>query len=506
MGGWGIIAADVIVMANLAQIAGSYSFRLVGLDSLADSTFWSTVAGIVWIIVMTYICYRGIEISARIQYALLGIEVFTLVLFAVFALAKVYFGGAPATHIQPSLSWLSPSGLSLTSIVTATLIAVFIYWGWDTAVATNEEADDPASTPGRAAVLSTVLLLLTYAIVSIAAVSVAGVGATGIGIGNPDNAADVFAGMGRVVFGGGVVGAIMVFFLKITVLTSASASTQTTILPTARTSLSMAAFGAIPRRFARIHPRYLTPTDSTIWMGAVSIIFYVGLTLVSSEHPGRHHRGRRPDDRLLLRADRVRVRVVLPQDDVGQAARHPHAGRDPVPRRPPAARRVLLRLRTPTTPLTTARPASAASAVSSSSASGRCSSGVVLMFIYSFISPAYFRGDTLPARARRRVRCSRRPTARCRTFGLPDSGEMPTVIAPDLSNLPPGSDSRRPDHGRGPPRPATTDERLRTRAARSPSGRAAGGRGPTSSRPARRRAAGRWPTAPPARRGCRERR
>jgi len=30
MGGWGIIAADVIVMANLAQIAGSYSFTFVG--------------------------------------------------------------------------------------------------------------------------------------------------------------------------------------------------------------------------------------------------------------------------------------------------------------------------------------------------------------------------------------------------------------------------------------------------------------------------------------------
>ena len=32
MGGWGIIAADVIVMANLAQIAGSYTFQLLGLD------------------------------------------------------------------------------------------------------------------------------------------------------------------------------------------------------------------------------------------------------------------------------------------------------------------------------------------------------------------------------------------------------------------------------------------------------------------------------------------
>jgi amino acid transporter len=53
LGGWGIIAADVIVMANLSQIAGSYTFQLFGLDSLAASTFWTTVAGIVWIIIMT---------------------------------------------------------------------------------------------------------------------------------------------------------------------------------------------------------------------------------------------------------------------------------------------------------------------------------------------------------------------------------------------------------------------------------------------------------------------
>src|SRR3954451_2694968 len=42
LGGWGIIVADVIVMANLAQIAGSYGYRLVGLDSLAGSAGWTT--------------------------------------------------------------------------------------------------------------------------------------------------------------------------------------------------------------------------------------------------------------------------------------------------------------------------------------------------------------------------------------------------------------------------------------------------------------------------------
>ena len=61
--------------------------------------------------------------------------------------------------------------------------------------------------------------------------------------------------------------------LIIAVLTSAAASTQTTILPTARTTLSMARKRAWPRRFADVHPRYLTPSYSTLWMGAVSIVW-----------------------------------------------------------------------------------------------------------------------------------------------------------------------------------------------------------------------------------------
>ncbi len=70
--------------------------------------------------------------------------------------------------------------------------------------------------------------------------------------------------------------------LIIAVLTSAAASTQTTILPTTRTSLSMAAKGAAPSYFARVHPRYLTPSTSTIWFGVISIVWYVGLTYLSS--------------------------------------------------------------------------------------------------------------------------------------------------------------------------------------------------------------------------------
>lgn len=232
---------------------------------------------------MTYICYRGIEVSARIQYGLLGIELIVLVMFSIVALVKVYTHQAEGYSMMPSLSWFWPGGLDFgTVIAPAILTAIFIYWGWDTAVACNEESDDPGRTPGRAAVISTFLLLATYAMVSVAAVAFAGTGTQGIGLGNPDNAADAFAAIGPALFGDSVIGKIGLLLLAASILTSASASTQTTILPTARTTLSMGVYKALPGSFAKIHRTYLTPTTSTIAMGAVSIVFYVLFTLVSS--------------------------------------------------------------------------------------------------------------------------------------------------------------------------------------------------------------------------------
>ena len=66
------------------------------------------------------------------------------------------------------------------------LIAIFIYWGWDTAVSVNEETRDKSRAPGRAAVTSTVVLLVTYVLVTVAAQAFAGVGTKGIGLGNAE--------------------------------------------------------------------------------------------------------------------------------------------------------------------------------------------------------------------------------------------------------------------------------------------------------------------------------
>ena len=160
-----------------------------------------------------------------------------------------------------------------------------------------------------------------------AAQAYAGIGDKGIGLGNPDNAGDVLSVLGHAVFGSSVIGAGLTKLLILMVLSSAAASTLTTILPTARTTLSMAVFQAIPANFKRIHPRHLTPdlVDGRHGPGLDRVLRGPGPA--QPERARRHRRVDRPADRVLLRDDRLRLRVVLPPRAVPQlegAARQGH--------------------------------------------------------------------------------------------------------------------------------------------------------------------------------------
>jgi amino acid transporter len=288
-GGWGIVAADLLVMASLAQVAGQYLFFLIqGPNSAIGgnaSGGWVLLVGILWIVVMTFICYRGVETSANLQKVLLSIEITMLLVMSVTALVRVYGGHPSPGSLHPSLSWLSPSGLTVSAFVPGLILMLFIYWGWDTALSVNEETADKSRTPGRAAIISTVLLLVTYVIVIISMQAFAGIGTKGVGLTNQAHQFDVLSVSGGAIFGTSGPGTVLSRLLILMVLSSAAASTQTTILPSARTTLSMAAYAALPESFAKIHPRYLTPTVSTVVMGAMSIALYIPLNYISGGNP-----------------------------------------------------------------------------------------------------------------------------------------------------------------------------------------------------------------------------
>ena len=275
MGGWGVAIAGIIVLANLAQIGAIYFWLLIA-PPLAENAVIVTATGVVFIALMVYVSYRGMEIGERLQNVLLGIQYLALVLFVVLALGSVFTGNAPEGATMPSASWFNPFGFEdLPSFTEAILLALFIYWGWDTCLALNEETKDPAKTPGRAAVISTLVLVITYVAVAVAAMAYAGLGESGLGLANADNQDDVFFALKDALFGP------WAWLLVVAVMVSAISSTQTTILPTARGTLAMAAYKALPKRFGEVHPRFKTPGFSTFAMGVISIVFYVGMTLIS---------------------------------------------------------------------------------------------------------------------------------------------------------------------------------------------------------------------------------
>src|SRR5947207_1207175 len=132
--GWAIFLADLLVMASLAYIAAIYSFKLVEWGWAETHTGAALVGAILWILLMTWICHRGIELSARTQQILLSFELVMLVLFASVALIDVYTG-SPAHSIQPHASWFNPFGIPFHDLILVMLLGIFIYWGCDSGVA-----------------------------------------------------------------------------------------------------------------------------------------------------------------------------------------------------------------------------------------------------------------------------------------------------------------------------------------------------------------------------------
>ncbi|MGD1013862.1 MAG: APC family permease [Acidimicrobiales bacterium] len=287
MGGWGVLMADIIVMASLAQIAGQYVFDLFNAKGIGGdaSSPWVLLVGIAWIVFMTWICYVGIEVSANFQKALLGIELTMLTVLSVWALVRVGNGTAPVGHITPALSWFNPFKVKhFNDFVVGLADMLFIYWGWDTALNLNEETEDAETVPGKAGVISTFVLLGIYALVILAVQSFAGIGTSGIGLGNSAHTNDVLSILGPAIFGTSTFASVLTHLLLLMVLSSAAASTQTTILPTARTVLSMAVHKAIPSVFAKMHKRFLTPTVATVAFGFVSIVLYIIMNFLSAGH------------------------------------------------------------------------------------------------------------------------------------------------------------------------------------------------------------------------------
>lgn len=220
LSGWTSLAADVLVMASLGGVAASSTLRLLGAG---DGRGLTVAVGAVWLVAIVGLS-TGVRRVGVLQRVVVPVEVIFLIGLAV---ALLIDGGGSAPHVGSLAPW--GGGVDLPE---AAAVAIFLFWGWETSLSVNEEMSERRRAPGRAGVAAVAVLALVYGLVTLAVVAVPGP------IGDGDSVLDA-----RV---GALGGSALTTALVAVILLSAVSSAQGTVVPSARTTVSMARAGALP--------------------------------------------------------------------------------------------------------------------------------------------------------------------------------------------------------------------------------------------------------------------
>ncbi len=106
------------------------------------------------------------QTTQKLQYVLVTFQVLVLCSSPIAAITQAVSGNA--FDCSPfELAWFNPFAVGSFSAVAAGLsLSIFIFWGWDVTLTMNEETKDPERTPGRAATLTVITIVVAVPAVS----------------------------------------------------------------------------------------------------------------------------------------------------------------------------------------------------------------------------------------------------------------------------------------------------------------------------------------------------
>ena len=287
MAGWGLIAATVLVLSNLAGVAVEFLFQSIGIVAndpsiadLADNRLINIAVCLGFMALATFISYRGMTSTKIFQYITVIFQMAVMLWFV----AALFIGAGSSSNVEgklPELSWFNPFEVPSFSVFAAGIaVSIFVYWGWDTVLTMGEETKPSKgrmSTESKAAMILIVILVVMYVGTAAATVAYAGIGETGTGVRNPDIAENVFAALAHPVMGPAAI------FLSLAILVSAMASINSTAISPARTLLAMAHYQALPAAIKKVHPKYKSPHVALLISSVVASVFYAIMRFISED-------------------------------------------------------------------------------------------------------------------------------------------------------------------------------------------------------------------------------
>jgi len=257
MVGWLIFLAYFVGVISICLPIGPY---LISLFGNAQSRLGEAIIGSAAVVAVTVVAYIGIRVAAWVPWALIAVEYVGITILAGYCLVAVFGHHAGSVAFSPSwFSWTSLGGVS--GFIAASLIAVYMFSGWDTGIMVNEETENARETPGNAVMLSVVVLALLYAFFTFAFQGAVGNKAL------QANGADALSYIAQQ-----VAGSALAKYMILAVGLSAVGSTLATLVSGVREAFAMGADGVLPRALARTHPRFKTPSLATVIIGALAVI------------------------------------------------------------------------------------------------------------------------------------------------------------------------------------------------------------------------------------------
>jgi amino acid transporter len=280
MGGWGLLAANIIVLSNLAAVAVDFFYlflaQLTGMPELADLAAnkpLNVATCFVFVALAVWVSYRGLHTTKIVQYGLVGFQLLVLGLFVAMAFAN---WSSSETSIPFSWEWFDVTRIETFGQIAAGIsLSIFVYWGWDVCLTVNEETANGKKTAGIAGTLTAVVVLGIYLLVTIATMMFAGVGTEGVGLNNEENHANIFTALASPIMGP------FAILMSLAVLSSSAASLQSTFTSPSRSLLAMAHYGALPKPFSHLSRKFATPGFATVAAGVLSAGFYAIMHVVS---------------------------------------------------------------------------------------------------------------------------------------------------------------------------------------------------------------------------------
>jgi amino acid transporter len=258
MVGWIMLLGYFLGTISDILPVGPYVLQVVD-PGVQNSQVAAAISASVWLVVVTVIAYIGIQLTARFQWLLAGIEYLIVTAFAVVTLAAVFrHQRGTAAFGWNWFSWHTLGGTR--GLVAGILIAVYMFSGWDTSVYVNEETQRPRANPGRAVVVGVITLGFMYAFFTFAFQG--GVSRSALSQ-HGDNALAYIARS--------VAGSPWDKVMIAAVLLSIVGSTQTALVAGSRIAFAMGQDKVLPSALGRAHPTHRTPAVATVVFAVLTL-------------------------------------------------------------------------------------------------------------------------------------------------------------------------------------------------------------------------------------------